>query len=144
MQVGAALKQLFSTGVVKRSDLWITSKLWWPYYSLRLYCTIDFSIHVENFIRGESSDIGFVESKGHHYSYHTATDSCMSDICCYSFPEWKYIFWFFYFQLCCLWITPSHLYYRIILYDITWMRNPSLPTDPCHWHTIRCSNFTLA
>nr|XP_029124152.1 NADPH-dependent aldo-keto reductase, chloroplastic-like [Elaeis guineensis] len=27
-EVGAALKQLFSTGVVKRGDLWITSKLW--------------------------------------------------------------------------------------------------------------------
>ncbi|KAF5180863.1 Nadph-dependent aldo-keto reductase protein [Thalictrum thalictroides] len=27
-EIGAALKQLFITGVVKRSDLWITSKLW--------------------------------------------------------------------------------------------------------------------
>ncbi|KAL5717253.1 alcohol dehydrogenase (NADP(+)) [Ranunculus cassubicifolius] len=27
-EIGEALKQLFSSGVVKRSDLWITSKLW--------------------------------------------------------------------------------------------------------------------
>lgn len=29
MQVGVALKELFSTGVVQRSELFITSKLWY-------------------------------------------------------------------------------------------------------------------
>lgn len=28
MQIGSALKKLFEEGVVKREDLWITSKLW--------------------------------------------------------------------------------------------------------------------
>ncbi|MQL95315.1 hypothetical protein Taro_027982 [Colocasia esculenta] len=32
-EVGAALKELISTGVVKRTDLWITSKLWCSDYS---------------------------------------------------------------------------------------------------------------
>lgn len=28
VQIGSALKKLFDDGVVKRKDLWITSKLW--------------------------------------------------------------------------------------------------------------------
>lgn len=28
VQIGSALKKLFDDGVVKREDLWITSKLW--------------------------------------------------------------------------------------------------------------------
>lgn len=34
MQVGAALKQLFSTGVVKRNEMFITSKIWYLFFFL--------------------------------------------------------------------------------------------------------------
>lgn len=33
-QVGVALKELFNSGVVKRSEMWITSKLWYANF----YC----------------------------------------------------------------------------------------------------------
>lgn len=38
MQVGAALKQFFSTGVVKRDEMFITSKIWylWPFFVTKL------------------------------------------------------------------------------------------------------------
>lgn len=31
LQIGSVLKKLFEEGVVKREDLWITSKLWFGF-----------------------------------------------------------------------------------------------------------------
>jgi len=31
-QIGSALKKLFDDGVVKREDIWITSKLWFAVF----------------------------------------------------------------------------------------------------------------
>jgi len=31
LQIGSMLKKLFEEGVVKREDLWITSKLWFDF-----------------------------------------------------------------------------------------------------------------
>lgn len=44
VQVGAALKQLFSNGVVKRNEMWITSKLWYfDFLSRSLFYSFSYS-----------------------------------------------------------------------------------------------------
>jgi uncharacterized membrane protein SirB2 len=35
-QIGTVLKKLFDEGVVKREDLWITSKLWFVYQYINI------------------------------------------------------------------------------------------------------------
>lgn len=37
MQVGVALKELFSSGVVQRSELFITSKLWYLFHLMLVF-----------------------------------------------------------------------------------------------------------
>lgn len=37
MQVGVALKELFSSGVVQRSELFITSKLWYLFHLILVF-----------------------------------------------------------------------------------------------------------
>jgi uncharacterized membrane protein SirB2 len=36
LQIGTVLKKLFDEGVVKREDLWITSKLWFVYQYINI------------------------------------------------------------------------------------------------------------
>lgn len=38
MQIGEALKKLFTTGVVQRSEMFITSKLWYVFLLIKHRC----------------------------------------------------------------------------------------------------------
>lgn len=46
MQIGVAMKELFSTGIVKRDEMWITSKLW--FVSLYTFLTADLLVLISD------------------------------------------------------------------------------------------------